>query len=285
MLRVIVLLCVLAVAPVWSAHGGEGSGLGGQAVDFASAGQDHQQVRGYLSLPPGEGPFPAVVLLHGCSGTGKYLGLWKDYFLRAGYACLVVDSFRPRGFTEICTDFKRVTDAMRVADAYGALEYLAAHPRLRGGSVLVAGFSHGAGIALDAVSTVGLSGRAPGSPAFTAAVSIFPACDQKKRMEAKYRAPALILIGEADDWTPARFCRELVDARTAGEAPVALKVYPGAHHGFTTPYLPHTYRPDVLNKHSPTGKGATLAGSPEATADAQERILEFLVGLAAAKAP
>ena len=40
-------------------------------------------------------------------------------------------------------------------------------------------------------------------------------------------APVHILIGEADDWTPAENCRKLADAAHKDGFPVTLKVYPG----------------------------------------------------------
>ena len=55
--------------------------------------------------------------------------------------------------------------------------------------------------------------------------------------------PTLILIGELDDWTPAKECRNLVEgrddcgiSRQKGQGvPIELIVYPGAYHGFDVP--------------------------------------------------
>lgn len=44
-------------------------------------------------------------------------------------------------------------------------------------------------------------------------------------------APSLIMIGDADDWTPASRCVSMMPkGKTFPE--VILKVYPGAYHGF-----------------------------------------------------
>ena len=45
-------------------------------------------------------------------------------------------------------------------------------------------------------------------------------------------APTLILTGESDDWTPAERCREMVAHARPDSAPIALHVYPDAHHAF-----------------------------------------------------
>jgi dienelactone hydrolase len=42
----------------------------------------------------------------------------------------------------------------------------------------------------------------------------------------------VIIIGELDDWTPARDCRNAVARRSSEGSPVKLVVYPGAYHGF-----------------------------------------------------
>jgi dienelactone hydrolase len=50
-------------------------------------------------------------------------------------------------------------------------------------------------------------------------------------------APLMILIGEADDWTPADRCREMITKARPDGAPIALTVYPGAHHAFDVGWL------------------------------------------------
>src|SRR5205085_10443566 len=72
---------------------------------------------------------------------------------------------------------------------------------------------------------------------FRAAVAIYPPCDDVGRHIA---VPTLILVGERDDWTPARDCRNLAEGRSTtwtarnpdDARKVHLVVYPDAHHGF-----------------------------------------------------
>src|SRR5438105_2650861 len=42
--------------------------------------------------PRGDGPFPAVVLLHGCGGVSPSTRQWGRWFRAHGYVALVVDS-------------------------------------------------------------------------------------------------------------------------------------------------------------------------------------------------
>lgn len=234
---------------------------------------------GYLSRPEGPGPFPAVVLLHGCGGIQRNTAVWRRFFTERGYAVFAVDSFGPRGVKEICHDAGVVTWSMRGADAFGALDYLAAQPFVRADSVLVMGFSHGAGIALDAASLRPLNGkpneRRSDAPRFRAALALYPACGYKVRQEADYRIPVFIGIGAADDWTPAPACETLL-ARHRGAVPMELRLYAGAAHSFDNVDRPITRLQKVLNRNSPSGRGATVGGSPESLAALQTDLDRFL---------
>jgi dienelactone hydrolase len=50
-----------------------------------------------LERPDGPGPFPAVIVLHGCSGPHRKDADWAAWLRREGYVAVVTDSFRPRG--------------------------------------------------------------------------------------------------------------------------------------------------------------------------------------------
>ena len=87
-------------------------------------------------------------------------------------------------------------------------------------------------------------------------------------------APLLILIGEADDWTPAADCRVLAERASAAGFPVAIKIYPGANHAFDSPN-PRFYAMNRNNINKPDGKGATTGGDPDAWADAVKQVKSF----------
>jgi dienelactone hydrolase len=73
---------------------------------------------------------------------------------------------------------------------------------------------------------------APRDLKFKAAVAYFPACGFASE---ELIVPTLILIGELDDWTPARDCEVWMKRRADRGAPVKLVVYPGAYHAFGVP--------------------------------------------------
>ncbi len=60
-------------------------------------------LRGELHRPLGKGPFPAVVLMHGCSGwipaAYRTLDDYAQELSRRGYVALNLDSFGPRHYS------------------------------------------------------------------------------------------------------------------------------------------------------------------------------------------
>src|SRR5437879_11981055 len=62
-----------------------------------------REVPGQVYRPEGTGPFPAVVLLHGCQGVLPSTRPWGRWFKGRGYLALVVDSWAARGITANCS--------------------------------------------------------------------------------------------------------------------------------------------------------------------------------------
>src|ERR1700682_6081422 len=54
------------------------------------------RLEGRLVKPGGAGPFPALVLLHGCHGVSPQVYAWGRWLADRGYVAFVVDSYCPR---------------------------------------------------------------------------------------------------------------------------------------------------------------------------------------------
>jgi dienelactone hydrolase len=252
-----------------------------------------------LSKPAGDGPFPAVVILHDCSGLGpRSSGMawrWSSELTQRGYVTIWPDSFTPRGRPKgVCIDATppRVTYEQRAGDAYAAHTYLASLPFVDARRISLMGGSHGGSSTLAAI-VEGPENAKPANPRFAAAIALYPGCGRSfgawsvgrskepGRPIAVYAgvfkplAPLLILTGELDDWTPAEPCRRLAAAAQSAGHPVEIKVYPGAHHSFDS-ILPVRYVGQRINANSPTGRGATTGGNAEAWADAINQVARFL---------
>ena len=219
-----------------------------------------------LHLPRGTGPFPTLILLHGCGGIGANIASWAQWLAWEGYGALVLDSFGGRGLRRVCGDSSVLTGGARSSDVYAAAKYLATVPAVDATRLGAIGWSHGGWTVLRAASIEDLYPDVR----LRALVAFYPYCGDLTSYRA--RPPLLILHGEADDWTPAELCRFLTDNARATGHDVTFVAYPGAHHGFDASTITRpTLVPDALG-----GRGATIAYDPAAHRDAEKRLREFL---------
>ena len=220
---------------------GAGVAAAGTLVQFPNLpGQTPAKLVGYLARPDtglslilGSGSadlsrHPAVVVLHGCSGFSSHSAAIADRLGSWGYVALTVDSFGPRGIASACGRGL----AVQAFDAYAALQYLAGLEEVDPARIAVLGQSMGGSSVLNAVDHDMFAQYL--TERFRAAVAYYPVCALPGRMMT---APTMILIGEADDWTPADRCREMIAKARPDGAPIALTVYPGAHHAFDVAWL------------------------------------------------
>lgn len=210
----------------------------GSMVEFPNVSEQAPKLVGYLARPDrglsallGAGggasnvvQYPAVVVLHGCSGISSHSAGVADRLGSWGYVALAVDSLGPRGISDRCT---RSGYQEQAFDAYAALRYLAQQFFVDATRIAILGHSMGGIATLYAVDR-DLTAQYF-TERFRAAVAYYPACILPK---VSLTAPTLILTGESDDWTPAEPCREMIAHARPDSAPIALHVYPDAHHAF-----------------------------------------------------
>jgi len=198
--------------------------------DLAYPGQD-DRIWGHFKAPEGSGPYPALILMHGCSGIQQSHFDWADRLTEAGFATLIVDSFQPRSIVRQCGSGRIAAAAppARVLDAYGALDYLRGQQAIDADRIGLIGWSHGGIAALAAVSENGLGESFPET--FQKVAAVYPFCITGRT----FFRPVSIVIGEEDDWTPAGYCRDLETGTRNTKHAVELMLLPGATHAFDNP--------------------------------------------------
>ena len=184
---------LLMVSMSWAAHA---SPVAIPPQNIPGSRMPTQPLPGDSTLPWGQGPFPAMIVPHGCSGRGPAQDIWAQRLNGWGYAALVPDSYRPRGIGNNCI---------------GPVEQRPVTPKDRAGDVI--------------------SGRYeqlyPGL--LKASVAYYGRCSHP---EEHGTVPLLALPGEAgDSGFPARGCRAFGAALTPGPI-FEIYTYPGAVHGF-----------------------------------------------------
>ncbi len=238
-----------------------------------------------LFKPQGQGPFPAIVAMHGCSGLWSAKDKtrlsprhadWGERFAALGYVVIFPDSYGSRGLGPQCRNGDRQVEPYRerVEDANAARRYLQTLPYVKPDAVALLGWSNGGSTVLYTVRPKDTP--KPETPDFRAAVAFYPGCTSiADKGDWATRMPLLILMGEADDWTPAKPCKTLAAANPDG---VKLILYPGAYHDFDNEAQPlHELHGLAFTAN---GDGVAHTGfNPAAHAAALKDVPDFLAVL------
>lgn len=237
-----------------------------------------------LFKPEGEGPFPALVLVHQCGGLGREnwrnqsMLEWARQAVARGYVALLVDALGPRGVQSVCMGPRNgVTFARGVTDALQAVDHLRSLPYVARDRVAIAGWSWGAMVATLSSSRTGRYYARRG-PTFAAAVAFYPGCFTiRPQGSAPYEIvnrdvdrPLFVLLGGRDVETPPADCVTRLEAAKAGGAPVEWHEYPEATHCWDCRNL------DGFRKVDIRGTTVEYRYDADATADSARRMFEFL---------
>jgi dienelactone hydrolase len=211
-----------------------------QPVPLSGARMPTGPIQATFKLPVGKGPFPAVIVLHGCSGRGDRTLFWADRLNSWGYAALLPDSLTPRGIRSICETGVSVTPGDRMGDVGSAVVWLRTLPAIDPNAIAVLGFGHGGWTAATAVQ------RRYADLRLSAAVDYHGLCIGPGEYGG---VPFLALAGEWDDWgNPAAVCRAYAAQVPHGVA-VEVHTYPGASHSFDYPRAAPLIRAGHVEKY------------------------------------
>jgi carboxymethylenebutenolidase len=189
-----------------------------------------EQIVGYLAVPEGKGPFPAVVVIQEWWGLADWIKENTKRIAGKGYVALAPDLYRGK-----------VTDDMKVAaqlrkglpndralrDLNGAVAALTAMGNVKKDKVGSIGWCMGGNYSLQLAldnSKVGACVICYGA--------VYSDVDKLKSLHAK----VLGVFGEDDKGIPAKGVRAFEDAlKTAGKSVEKINIYKGAGHGFMRP--------------------------------------------------
>lgn len=107
-----------------------------------------------LLTPSGRGPFPTVLMFHGCGGVRAHLHGYARAAVSVGWAALLVDSFTPRGWSRdfakamVCTGL-RFRGGRRAGDVLAAIAGAGRLPLVDPQRLVLAGWSHGGWAIMD----------------------------------------------------------------------------------------------------------------------------------------
>ena len=248
-LKVLLVLAALQPTPKW------------ETVTFKASPSlkytYYPKITAKLRKPQGQGPFPAVVLIHGTRGIREHHYRWIERLSRWGYVALLVDSIGMR--ERYNPDFDPITIPLEgfIRDAYDAKSFLGSLPYVNPARIAVMGWEKGGWAILNEVRER-LEFDCEKEP-FQAAVTVSPYCSG---FLDRTNSPLLVLMGEKDRWCPPGRCR--IPSERKGDHEVILKVYEGAHHAFDEMGIDKRFQ------------GHHFLYNQESAEDAIERINAFL---------
>jgi carboxymethylenebutenolidase len=195
-------------------------------VSYPSAGGNSGTMRGYLVQPTGQGPFPAVLVVHENRGLNPYIEDVARRVAVEGFLALAPDGLYPVGGYPGNDDDGRALQAsldpakLRI-DLVNSARFLKAH-KLSTGKLGATGFCYGGGVVNYLATELGEELQA-GVPYY----GIAPATDAVARI----KAPLLCHLAEHDERVNSTYPAFEAALKAAG-VPYQVFVYPGTQHGF-----------------------------------------------------
>lgn len=230
-----------------------------------------------MLYPPGAGPHPCVLILHGCGGVRRVSHAYAEAAVKTGCAAMIVDSLTPRGIdydaalAQVCTG-RVLWGRERAGDLYAALDIARDDPKIDAGRLALAGWSHGGWTVLDALA-LDADGQAPDglrtppdSPfrGVRGVFLVYPYCSGPalaRRKPIRPDMPVEAIFVEHDSMAKEQDVIAVLEQARGDGAAVRWTTYGGVTHGFDEP----DHHPD-----------SALRYDGEATAMARNQFTEFL---------
>ncbi len=202
-----------------------------QAVSVKSG---NRQLEGYLARPEGEGPFPALVLIHETFGLNENMKDIARRFASEGYLALVVDLFAGRNHAVCMVRFMsgqllNPLNNSSIHDLKAALTFLSEQPSVDGSRLGAVGYCMGGSFAIAwACTDDRLKAIAP-----------YYATNPRP-LKAVARLCPVVGSYPGNDFTAASG-RKLDVELDRYNVPHDIKIYPGTKHAFFNDTLKDIY--------------------------------------------
>ncbi|MFW6080100.1 MAG: dienelactone hydrolase family protein [Gemmatimonadota bacterium] len=203
---------------------GEAGPPTGEHVNYFTADPD---TRGYLAVPEGEGPFPAVVLIHEWNGLVDRIRQFADAMAEEGYVALAADLYSgrtgdsPEENRALVAEVQENEDRM-IANLNAAVEFLRGRDDVTG-RVATIGWCFGGGVALS----YALGGeRHEGTAIFYGSL-----IDDPERLRS-IGHEVYGTFGELDTGIPPEAVERFVGALREAGVPNDVHIYDGVGHAF-----------------------------------------------------
>ena len=193
-----------------------------------------KNMKAEFTLPDGNGPFPAVIVLHTSGGASGAESDYSERLAKIGYASLIPHYFEAHGISHSNRESALTGHAEEIlADLSAALEWLKKNPRIDKDKIGAVGFSMGGYWAM----VLAAQGKVQAGVSYYGVLS--GVGGNREKMRYKFReifneksSPVLILHGSYDTTQKVDGANRLSDILDEKKVPYEKKIYPYAGHEF-----------------------------------------------------
>lgn len=184
------------------------------------------QVVAYLAKPKGQGPFPALVVIHEWWGLNSQIRGMADQLSRQGYLSLALDLYRGKvaDTPELAHELMRgLPEDRALRDLAAAFAYLKASPDVYPDRIGSIGWCMGGGYSLK---------LAMAEPTLAACAVYYGSLPTEPASLATIQAPLIGFFGEKDEGIPEAAVLAFETAMRKQGKSAEVHVYRNAGHGF-----------------------------------------------------
>jgi carboxymethylenebutenolidase len=195
-----------------------------------------ETVQGVLYTPSGNGPFPAIIVVHEWWGLNDWVKEQAAKLAGEGYAALAIDLYRgkvAKTSDEAHEIMRGVPEDRTKRDLHAAFAFLASQSNVKKDRIGAIGWCMGGGYSLD----VALQ-----EPALAADVINYGHLATDLEALKKINASLLGIFGAQDRGIPVADVRKFGEILDSMGKKIEIKIYDDAGHGFQNPNNKDGYR-------------------------------------------
>lgn len=183
-------------------------------------------VQAMLTLPEGQGPFPAVIVIHEWWGLNSWVEANARKLAQQGYLTLAIDLYRGAvaESPEMAHELSRgLPEDRALRDLQAAFNYLSTRPDVERTRIATLGWCMGGSYSLQAAARI---------PDLAACVVFYGRLITDEELIAQINAPVLGIFGGQDKGIPVKTVRVFEKECNRLGKQVSIHVYPRAGHAF-----------------------------------------------------
>jgi dienelactone hydrolase len=167
---------------------------------------------------------PAVIVVHGSGGGGRYFEQYAREFTKTGYCVFIVHYFESSGTSYAVPQIIERNFLLWMQTLADAVTYAAEQPGVDADRIALLGISLGGFLSLALASS---------DQRISAVISLFGGMPSPFMESATQMPPTLVLHGDRDPIVPVEEAHKLEGLLKRVGADHGVHIYPGQGHGFT----------------------------------------------------